>query len=183
MLHIVKQYWQFTSRFTLTSIWLQAIEGKYSSLGATHGPGFEVQFEGDTIRLEIDEDGVCLQNGWEILPLIAPVVSLKIMIMVGDVVHRFLVFKKQIEKQQVDGFQPWKKVPYCRLKVTFDKDRKPVELKHKVKLLGVKGSHNFFTITCVAEGKSIFCPNMNARRMASTLVVTNTSILFFLSVV
>jgi len=98
LLHIVKQYWQFTSRLTLTSIWLQAIEDKYSSSGATHGPGFEVQFEGDTIRLEIDDDGVCLQNGWEILPLIAPVVSLKIMIMVDDVVHRFLVFKKTDRK-------------------------------------------------------------------------------------
>ena len=139
----------------LTLIWLQAIEDKYSSWGATHGPGFEVQFEGDTIRLEIDENGVCLQNGWEITPLIAPVVSLKIIIMVGIlfIVH---VYSKQIKKQQVDGFQSWKEAPYCRLKVTFDKDRKPVELKHKVKLLGVEGPHNFFTITCIAEGKRYF---------------------------
>ena len=72
---------------------MQAVEDKYSSLGATHGPGFEVQFEGDTIRLEIDENGVCLQNGWEITPLIAPVVSLEIIIMVGDIVHSFCVLK------------------------------------------------------------------------------------------
>ena len=54
---------------------IQAIQDKYSSLGAIPGPGFEVQFEGDTIRLAIPEDGVSLQNGWEITPLIAPLVS------------------------------------------------------------------------------------------------------------
>ena len=140
--------------YICTLIWLQAIEDKYSSLGATHGPGFEVQFEGDTIRLAIDDDGVCLHNGWKITPLMAPVVSLKIMIMISDIVHSF-VYSKQIGKQQVDGFQLWKEAPYCRLEVTFDKYRKPVELKYKVNLLGVKGLHNFFTITCIAEGKSI----------------------------
>ena len=86
------------------------------------------------------------------------------------------MYSKQIEKQQVDGFQSWKEAPYCRLKVTFDKERKPVELKHKVKLLGVKGPHNFFTITCIAEG-DILCPNVDTRRMATIQVVTNTSIM------
>ena len=62
-------------------------------MGATHGPGFEVQFEGDTIRLAIDDDGVCLQNGWKITPLMAPVVSLKIIIMISDIVHSFIVLK------------------------------------------------------------------------------------------
>lgn len=45
---------------------------------AIPGPGFEVQFESDTIRLAIPEDGVSLQNGWEIIPLIPPVVSSKV---------------------------------------------------------------------------------------------------------
>ena len=57
---------------------MQAIQDKYSTLYAIPGPGFEVQFESDTIRLAIPEDGVSLQNGWEITPLIAPVVSTKI---------------------------------------------------------------------------------------------------------
>ena len=61
-----------------TVVWLQAIKDKYSSLDAIPGPGFKVQFESDTIRLAISEDGVCLQNGWEIIPLIAPVVSSKV---------------------------------------------------------------------------------------------------------
>ena len=57
------------------SWYMQAIQDKYSSLDAIPGPGFEVQFESDTICLAIPEDGVSLQNGWEIIPLIAPVVS------------------------------------------------------------------------------------------------------------
>ena len=54
---------------------LQAIHDKYSRLGAKAGPGFEVQFEDDAIRLAVPDDSISLQNGWEIKPLIAPVVS------------------------------------------------------------------------------------------------------------
>ena len=89
------------------------------------------------------------------------------------------VYSKQIEKQQVDGFQSWKEAPYCRLKVTFDKElveRKPVGLKHKVKLLGVKGPHNFFTITCIAEGERYFMSKCGYKENGNC-VVTNTSIM------
>ena len=55
------------------SVLVQVIQKKYSC--AKPGPGFEVQFEDDIIRLEIPDDGVSLQNGWEIKPLMAPVVS------------------------------------------------------------------------------------------------------------
>ena len=55
------------------SVLLQAIQDKYFCAKA--GPGFEVQFEDDIIRLAVPDDGVSLQNGWEIKPLIAPVVS------------------------------------------------------------------------------------------------------------
>ena len=47
-------------------------------MGAKEGPGFEVQFEDDAIRLAIPDDSVSLRNGWEIKPLIAPVVSFNI---------------------------------------------------------------------------------------------------------
>ena len=36
--------------------------------------------------------------------------------------------------------------------MTFDKERKPVELNHKVKLLGTNSPLDFFTITCSPEG-------------------------------
>ena len=64
-----------------------------------------------------------------------------------------LHYSNQIQKQQADEFQPGQRVPYCRLQVELNKDRKPVELKHKVKLLGTKSPRDFFTITCSPEGK------------------------------
>ena len=59
----------------------------------------------------------------------------------------------QIDKQQVDGFKSSQEAPYCRLQVKLDKDKKAVELEHKVKLQGAKHPRNFFTITCPPEGK------------------------------
>ena len=59
----------------------------------------------------------------------------------------------QIDRQQVDAFKSWQKVPYCRLQVKLDKDREPVELEHKVKLRGATSPFDFFTITCPPEGK------------------------------
>ena len=38
------------------------------------------------------------------------------------------------QKQRVVEFKPWKKIPYCQLRVSLDKDRKHVKLKYKVKL-------------------------------------------------
>ena len=52
----------------------QVIHERYSNLDTISGPDFEVQFEGDTICLEIPRDGLQL-NGWEIRPLVPPVVS------------------------------------------------------------------------------------------------------------
>ena len=55
---------------------LQAIQERYSSLDATTGAGFEVQFEDEAISLAIPDDGVYLPNGWAITPLVSPIVSL-----------------------------------------------------------------------------------------------------------
>ena len=52
----------------------QVIQERYSNLDTISGPDFEVQFEEDTICLEIPRDGLQL-NGWEIRPLVPPVVS------------------------------------------------------------------------------------------------------------
>ena len=57
---------------------LQAIKEKYSSLDATTGADFEVQFEDEAISLAIPDDGVCLLNGWAIMPLVSPIVSLMV---------------------------------------------------------------------------------------------------------
>ena len=54
---------------------LQAMRGVYSSLDVVSGPDLDVEFEVDKISLSIPDDGVCLQNGWTITPLVPPVVS------------------------------------------------------------------------------------------------------------
>ena len=48
---------------------LQAVQGAHSSSAALADLQFEVQFEGDSISLELPEDGVVLPNGWTIRPL------------------------------------------------------------------------------------------------------------------
>ena len=58
-----------------SDIVLQAMQDVYSSLNAVSGPDLEVEFETDNISLSIPEDGICLQNGWTIKPLVPPVVS------------------------------------------------------------------------------------------------------------
>ena len=47
-------------------------------MDATTGAGFEVQFEDEAISLAIPDDGVCLLNGWAIMPLVSPIVSLMV---------------------------------------------------------------------------------------------------------
>ena len=130
---------------------IQAIEDNYSKLDAISGPRFMVQFENDSISLEISEDGIC---GWTITPLIPPVVSLCCQhYYVCGLTLKLLHYSNQIDKQQVHRFKPQQEVPYCRLQVKLDKDKKPTDLKHKVKLQGAKSPRDFFTITCPPEGK------------------------------
>ena len=133
---------------------VQAIEDNYSRLDAIAGPCFMVQFENDSISLEIPEDGVCLENGWTITPLIPPVVSLCCQhYYVCGLTLKLLHYSNRIDKQQVHRFKPRQKFPYCQLEVKSDKGKKSVDLKHKVKLQGAKSQRDFFTITCPPEGK------------------------------
>ena len=53
---------------------LQVIQERYSGLDMISGPDFEIQFEEDTIYLQIPSNGLDL-NGWEIRPLGPPSVS------------------------------------------------------------------------------------------------------------
>ena len=128
----------------------QAIEDNYSRLNAIFGPRFMVQFENDTISLEISE---VLENGWTITPLIPPVVSLCCQhYCVCGLTLNLLHYSNQIDKQQVRRFKPGQEVPYCRLQVKLDKEKKPVDLKYKVQLHGAKSPRDFFNLTCPPEG-------------------------------
>ena len=53
---------------------VKAIEIKYSEKGALVGPHQPVEFEADAISLDIPMEGLSVK-GWEIAPLIRPVVS------------------------------------------------------------------------------------------------------------
>jgi hypothetical protein len=53
---------------------IKAIEIKYSEKGALVGPQQSVEFEADAISLDISMEGLSI-NGWQITPLIRPVVS------------------------------------------------------------------------------------------------------------
>ena len=155
---IVLQYVTFFGRclclntFSVPAV--QGIEDNYSGLNAISGPRFMVQFENDTISLEISEDGICLENGWTITPLIPPVVSLCCQhYCVCGLTLTLLHYSNQIDKEQVHRFKPQQEVPYCRLQVKLEKDNKLVDLKRKVKLRGAKSPRDFFFITCPPEGK------------------------------
>ena len=50
-------------------------------------------------------------------------------------------------------FKPGQVIPCCRLRVKLNNHKNPVELEHKVDLLGTKGPQKFFTITCSPQGK------------------------------
>ena len=41
--------------------------------GAETGPCLEVAFDSDEVALEVEEDGVTLDNGWSLVPLVLPI--------------------------------------------------------------------------------------------------------------
>ena len=54
---------------------------------------------------------------------------------------------QQISKNQVDHFVPGSQVPSCQLYVEWTRQQEqPVQLMHRVKLLGAKEPNNFFLI-------------------------------------
>ena len=52
---------------------LQALREVYSGKRAETGPCLEVVFNKDEVGLEVEEDGVILDNGWSLVPLICPI--------------------------------------------------------------------------------------------------------------
>ena len=54
---------------------------------------------------------------------------------------------QQISKNQVDHFVPGSQLPSCQLYVEWTgQQERPVQLRHRVKLLGAKEPNNFFLI-------------------------------------
>ena len=51
---------------------MQTVEEHYMGKGAEPGPYLEVAFDRDEVALEVEEDGVTLDNGWSLVPLVLP---------------------------------------------------------------------------------------------------------------
>ena len=106
-------------------------------------------FEGDEIKLDIAAEGVELKNGWTITPYTHPGVSLADTQLQKTKAHNWMDFNtfQQISKNQVDHFVPGSQVPSCQLYVEWTRQQEqPVQLMHRVKLLGAKEPNNFFLI-------------------------------------
>ena len=59
---------------TELTIYLQPVREKYTAIGATIGPSMSVEFESDSISLQLPPEGVTLEGGWKIIPMSPPVV-------------------------------------------------------------------------------------------------------------
>ena len=126
---------------------LQVVQQEYTSIGATTGPDLPVEFESDSISLQLPSKREILNGGWRLFPLFYPSVR------ECQAVSVFLLFKclnlnlnLQITKKQVDSFTPGKKIPSCQLVAKWIGQGKPSELSHKVTLMGAKEPSNFFHI-------------------------------------
>ena len=56
-------------------LWLQFVEQKYTTKGCISGPSQRVEFEANTISLELPSMNTILSDGWKIIPLIRPEVK------------------------------------------------------------------------------------------------------------
>ena len=59
---------------TELAIYLQAVNQEYTARGCTIGPSLSVEFESDSISLELPSEEVILENGWRIVPMFSPIV-------------------------------------------------------------------------------------------------------------
>ena len=57
------------------SIVIQSIMMKYKCNDYVLGPTMPLEFESDTIRIDIPNEGICVE-GWKIIPLTPPIVSI-----------------------------------------------------------------------------------------------------------
>ena len=63
---------------TMHKYMLQTIEDHYIQKGASLGPDQEIGFQLNRISLDIPEDGICVGNVWNIIPLTVPIVRTKV---------------------------------------------------------------------------------------------------------
>ena len=54
---------------------LQVVQQEYTAKGATIGLDHVVEFESETISLQLPSEGITLEDGWKIVPIVHPMVS------------------------------------------------------------------------------------------------------------
>ena len=124
------------------------IKDIYEKKGAVHGIEQLVEFEGDSITVDIPKEGTTVK-GWKITPLISPVVRHPLKCN-NQLPH---CLQPQVTKKQVDNFRVGKMIPRCQLKAeVFGRRRKIPVLNHQFLLQGARQPYNFFTLELPIKG-------------------------------
>ncbi|XP_064402405.1 uncharacterized protein LOC135348156 [Halichondria panicea] len=102
------------------------VSEEYSSKRAILGVNHFVEFEEDSLTLDIPMTGAEVSGGWRITPMFHPTVI----------------------KKHVDQFKPGQRIPYCHLNAEMTNKRKKSapKLFLQVKLVGAKDPYNIITI-------------------------------------
>ena len=154
--HLTVSLWtQFSNIHSMTIPCIhiyQVVKEEYDREKAVRGLYQAVDFESETITLDIPKEGIAI-NGWEITPLRNPVVS--------SCRHHIpsawsLWLQPQVTKKQVDNFRGGKLTPCCQIKAEVSCRRKKIpQLKHRVSINGTKTPNDFFTIDLPVQGSWI----------------------------
>ena len=137
---------------------MQAAEKVYCPRdGGVRGPEQTIEFESNQIKLDIPTEGIELENGWKVTPILNPVVSIFSIILS----YLILPYLTQITKKDVDKYEPPKVIPNCPLLASFAEGKVDIPMfLYRVKLIGAREPHNMVVINCKptklsASGKKI----------------------------
>lgn len=138
-------------------LWYQKVDNFYSSKGAEVGPDFEVIFNGDEVFLEIPKNGITLQSGWTLLPLVYPT---RVRVLSILHIHKSTCLplallllnpssylSLQLLRERIDDYQPGKSIPSCQVELDWTKDDgPPKKLDYALHLRGVNPPETYIRI-------------------------------------
>ena len=107
-----------------------------------------ITFGADHVALNIPDDGVQTDSGWEIVPVQRTQVNSSLLAFSSCIDVTVILHPAQIERDRVDNFSSentW--VPECVLLLKWLRnDRNPNPLIYRVKLVGTGRENDFFRI-------------------------------------
>ena len=113
-------------------------------MGATIGQDLPVEFETNSISLQLPSNRVILEDGWIITPLFNPEVRDVLAVPFLVMLNMFLVL--QITKEAVDNFKTGRILPSCQLTAVWTKESTPSVVIHQMILRGAKTSSSYISI-------------------------------------